>query len=59
LVEENAATAQTLEQQAKSMDEQVAYFRTEEAETRLARAPAAKQAARPVEAEPATTAAAA
>ncbi len=30
LVEENAATAQTLEQQAKSMDEQVAYFRTEE-----------------------------
>ena len=30
LVEENAATAQTLEQQAKSMDEQVAYFKTED-----------------------------
>jgi methyl-accepting chemotaxis protein len=30
LVEENAATAHTLEEQAKSMDEQVAYFRTEE-----------------------------
>ncbi|AXK83619.1 HAMP domain-containing protein [Pseudolabrys taiwanensis] len=31
LVEENAATAQTLELQAKAMDEQVGYFRTEEA----------------------------
>jgi methyl-accepting chemotaxis protein len=31
LVEENAATAHTLEVQAKSMDEQVAYFRTEDA----------------------------
>ncbi|MCK9916060.1 methyl-accepting chemotaxis protein [Microbacteriaceae bacterium K1510] len=31
LVEENAATAHTLEQQAKAMDEQVAYFRTDEA----------------------------
>lgn len=29
LVEENAATAQTLEQQARAMDEQLAYFRTE------------------------------
>jgi methyl-accepting chemotaxis protein len=28
LVEENAATAQTLEEQAKSMDEQVSFFRT-------------------------------
>ena len=33
LVEENAATAQTLEQQARTMDEQVAYFRTEEAQS--------------------------
>jgi len=40
LVEENAATAQTLEQQAKSMDEQVAYFRTEET---VVRAPAPKR----------------
>ncbi|AXK83621.1 HAMP domain-containing protein [Pseudolabrys taiwanensis] len=57
LVEENAATAQTLEQQAKSMDEQVAYFRTEEASD----APAAR-AARPRKAkavEPARAAAAA
>jgi hypothetical protein len=52
LVEENAATAQTLEQQAKSMDEQVAYFRTEEAA--VAHAPAPKQAERkPREAAPA------
>ncbi|MCK9916062.1 methyl-accepting chemotaxis protein [Microbacteriaceae bacterium K1510] len=57
LVEENAATAQTLEQQAKSMDEQVAYFRTEEA----AGAPAARAAARPSKAkvEPVRAAAAA
>jgi methyl-accepting chemotaxis protein len=27
LVEENAATAKTLEQQARAMDERVAYFR--------------------------------
>jgi methyl-accepting chemotaxis protein len=32
LVEENAATAQTLEEQAKSMDEHVSFFRTGEAE---------------------------
>ncbi|MCK9916058.1 methyl-accepting chemotaxis protein [Microbacteriaceae bacterium K1510] len=38
LVEENAATAQTLEQQAKSMDEQVAYFKTEEASVAAPRA---------------------
>ena len=31
LVEENAATAQTLEQQAKVMDEQVAYFKLDDA----------------------------
>jgi len=31
LVEENAATAKTLEQQAKAMDERVAYFRLDEA----------------------------
>jgi methyl-accepting chemotaxis protein len=30
LVEENAATAKTLEQQAKAMDERVAFFRVEE-----------------------------
>jgi methyl-accepting chemotaxis protein len=42
LVEENAATAQTLEQQAKVMDEQVAYFRTEDGEVSShATAPAA------------------
>jgi methyl-accepting chemotaxis protein len=29
LVEENAATAKTLEFQAKAMDERVAYFRTD------------------------------
>jgi methyl-accepting chemotaxis protein len=44
LVEENAATAQTLEQQAKSMDEQVAYFRTEEAAAPAGHAPAPKRA---------------
>jgi methyl-accepting chemotaxis protein len=31
LVEENAATAKTLEQQAQSMDEQVSFFRVEDA----------------------------
>jgi methyl-accepting chemotaxis protein len=30
LVEENAATAKTLEQQAKAMDERVAFFRVED-----------------------------
>jgi len=38
LVEENAATAQTLEQQAKSMDEQVSYFKTEEVSAAAPRA---------------------
>jgi len=39
LVEENAATAHTLEEQAKSMDEQVSFFRTGEAEGATAPAP--------------------
>jgi methyl-accepting chemotaxis protein len=34
LVEQNAATAKTLENQARSMDEQVAYFRIEDADGR-------------------------
>jgi hypothetical protein len=33
LVEENAATAKTLEHQAKAMDEQVAFFQIDVAET--------------------------
>jgi len=33
LVEENAATAKTLEHQARAMDEQVAFFQVEAAET--------------------------
>jgi hypothetical protein len=41
LVEENAATAKTLEQQAKAMDERVSYFR-------LANGTAAASAATPV-----------
>jgi methyl-accepting chemotaxis protein len=56
LVEENAATAQTLEEQAKSMDEQVSFFRTGEAETtaHAAVAPATRRAPpRPRTAEPA------
>jgi hypothetical protein len=43
LVEENAATAKTLEQQAKVMDERVGYFR-------LAHGHAAASAAKPVQA---------
>ncbi len=54
LVEENAATAQTLKDQAKSMDEQVSYFRTEDgaghtAPARRAKAPSAAAKAAPVE----------
>jgi methyl-accepting chemotaxis protein len=50
LVEENAATAHTLEEQARSMDEQVSFFRTEDEP--VVTAPArpvapAHQAARP------------
>jgi methyl-accepting chemotaxis protein len=36
LVEENAATSQVLEQQAKAMDEQVAFFRVEDGEAESA-----------------------
>jgi methyl-accepting chemotaxis protein len=60
LVEENAATAQTLEQQAKSMDEQVAYFRTEEGQSvSTAAAPAAASPRRALKREPVRVAAAA
>jgi len=49
LVEENAATAQMLEQQAKAMDEQVAFFRTdaEAASAELPPEPASGAAASP------------
>jgi len=49
LVEENAATAKTLEQQAQAMREQVAYFQTGEAgkAARTATMPARPQPARP------------
>jgi hypothetical protein len=44
LVEENAATAKTLEQQARAMDERVAYFRLADGQVVSAiAAPAAKQ----------------
>jgi methyl-accepting chemotaxis protein len=63
LVEENAATAHTLEEQAKSMDEQVAYFRTEDApvaaapaRTVSARRPAVEAAPKPVRAKAAAAA---
>jgi hypothetical protein len=45
LVEENAATAKTLEQQAKAMDERVAYFRLSDVD---GAAPVAAAAAKPV-----------
>jgi len=62
LVEENAATAQTLEQQAKVMDEQVGYFRTEDgiaADERVAATPrrSAQTDMRPVQASVVKTAA--
>jgi methyl-accepting chemotaxis protein len=44
LVEENAATAKTLEQQSKAMDDEVSVFRVDDSEDR---APAAKHAAAP------------
>ncbi|RDV05369.1 methyl-accepting chemotaxis protein [Undibacter mobilis] len=66
LVEENAATAKTLEHQAKMMDEQVAFFQLGQEEAAMAgriakemvpKTPAAKPArsaeARPVDAKPA------
>jgi methyl-accepting chemotaxis protein len=49
LVEENAATAKTLEQQSKAMDDEVSVFRVDDSEDR---APAAKVAA-PKSARPA------
>jgi methyl-accepting chemotaxis protein len=52
LVEENAATAHTLEEQAKSMDEQVPYFRTEDAPVAAAPARAATSRRPAVEAAP-------
>jgi methyl-accepting chemotaxis protein len=39
LVEENAATAKTLEHQAKAMDDQVSFFRVENADARRPIAP--------------------
>jgi methyl-accepting chemotaxis protein len=63
LVEENAATAKTLEGQAKSMDERVSFFRLRSGEPAAAMPPAAprpaaapvrvKAAAKPVEKKPA------
>jgi methyl-accepting chemotaxis protein len=48
LVEENAATAKTLEHQAKAMDERVSFFKLESAaEERQAAQPAAARAQRP------------
>jgi methyl-accepting chemotaxis protein len=41
LVEENAATAKTLEQQAKSMDERVAFFRLDDSDVAQQRRPSA------------------
>ena len=49
LVEENAATAKTLEQQAFSMREQVSYFQTGEGGSSPARPRAAAQAAAPAD----------
>jgi len=45
LVEENAATAKTLESQAKAMDERVAFFRLEEAAAAVSALPAEPVAA--------------
>ena len=55
LVEENAATAKTLEQQAKAMSDEVGVFRVDEAETELsAAAPKRPVAAAAKPARPAT-----
>ena len=45
LVEENAATAKTLEHQAKNMDERVAFFQLDDAAGNAAGADAAKSGA--------------
>lgn len=47
LVEENAATAKTLEQQAKTMDDEVSLFQVEQDEAGETSAPAKHSAARP------------
>ena len=53
LVEENAATAKTLEHQAKAMDERVSFFKLDgTAEERQAAQPAAARAQRPAPAAP-------
>ena len=53
LVEENAATAKTLEHQAKAMDEHVDFFRLDDAATGAVRAP--EKATAPAAAAPART----
>ena len=45
LVEENAATAKTLEQQARAMDERVAYFRLAKGQSATGAASMAKPGA--------------
>ena len=52
LVEENAATAKTLEFQAKAMDEQVAFFQIGSADNVAAAAPAANRAVRDTAVKP-------
>jgi methyl-accepting chemotaxis protein len=47
LVEENAATAKTLEQQAKTMDDEVSLFRVDQNDAREASVPARHSPARP------------
>ena len=48
LVEENAATAKTLEHQAKAMDERVAFFKLDSSEARHAAPPATQREQRPI-----------
>jgi methyl-accepting chemotaxis protein len=52
LVEENAATAKTLEHQAKNMDERVAFFRLDATAEDLKEKPAAKRTAAPMRGGP-------
>jgi methyl-accepting chemotaxis protein len=52
LVEENAATAKTLEHQAKAMDERVAFFKLDSTEASHAAPPATQHEPRPVVAMP-------
>jgi methyl-accepting chemotaxis protein len=65
LVEENAATAKTLEHQAKSMDEQVAFFQiaaghdTQGYKPAAVRAEPARPAAKPAASKPTASAKAA